>query len=863
MFYKVVILPAVWLISFIYFHLYSLTGNYGISLLCLSIVSSILILLFSKLFEPLVNREAEIQNIMAPQIQRIKRESKGEMRHRRISNLYQRYQYHPILAFRSAIHLIIQLPFLIGAYFMLSHLLALHGVSFLFFKDLSLPDGLLFGINLLPILMTVVNISTSFISPDFHLRERIQAICIAIFFFALLYSAASALLIFWTMNNLIFLGRTLIKRYYKQKIQETKNYNVLTQHQLMVKAVQFARPYQLVTLLTIYFSFLVLFYLYQYSVFTAEMVVRRLTKSIPLFLASFSLWLLIIKGFIHDYIPTLKMNLVVAFNSISLALFFFLFVNNRLQLFPFDYHLSKLLVFCSILLIMNSLVVVILDHKPLKGKEFLSNYTIYFLLLLFTLIPTLHLANVNADYLQGINYLYYFAIFIVFAFINYYWGLLFSFGRMNRSQVAIHASIFSFLFIMLPVIRNLIAYSSGNDIDFWIFFCILVIAASFTYKHRIVRKLMTFAVILFVVVLANIMINLVLHPKAERLHRTPIPKALQHIQFQEKPNIYLFLYDGMPNQRVFKQDKLPFAPLDSLLKSHHFKLYDDTYSLGNSSIISMALTLNITDHINPREDIRDIYSGNSVANQVLRSQGYKTHLLLEDYFTGAYSASDRLLVDEFFPPRKAWGVNTNFFFTLIKGILRGEFKFDTQGLTNLGGYTAEDREKRKEQLIMANGQGNFVIDHYEYPCHSANSEKVLPIETTLWIERYMIAIQQMKKDMDDIEKYDPNAIMIAMGDHGPMLNSGGTDMKSLKKKDITPDLIWDKLGSMVAIRWPDAKKASLYDNDIKVNQDIFAVIFSYLSNDPQYLKLKPKRVFSGYKTLTRSKIHFKEGVILP
>jgi hypothetical protein len=78
----------------------------------------------------------------------------------------------------------------------------LNGESFLFINDLGKADLLLFGINLLPIAMTAINIASVFLSAKAGSAERRQGVFIAMLFFILLFTQNSALLLYWTFNQL-------------------------------------------------------------------------------------------------------------------------------------------------------------------------------------------------------------------------------------------------------------------------------------------------------------------------------------------------------------------------------------------------------------------------------------------------------------------------------------------------------------------------------------------------------------------------------------------------------------------------------------------------------------------------------------
>lgn len=212
MLYQFTIYPIECLYKVVYLVLSDVIGNYGTALIFLSIVATFLLRPIHSWGNRLAAQEKKIQTIMQPQLEQIRSESSGAEGHARTKRLYRRYAYHPILAIRSAAGPMLQVPFLMAAYYMLEGLPNIEGVSWLFLRDLSLPDQLLDGINLLPFLMTAVNLLAAFTAPDFGRREKMQAVAIAGAFLVLLYTAPSALLVYWTCNNLWSLLANLMGR---------------------------------------------------------------------------------------------------------------------------------------------------------------------------------------------------------------------------------------------------------------------------------------------------------------------------------------------------------------------------------------------------------------------------------------------------------------------------------------------------------------------------------------------------------------------------------------------------------------------------------------------------------------------------
>lgn len=186
-----------------------LTGV-GWAIVVLSFLCSLLMIPLMRAVAGIVARETEYQNVILPQIAAIKEKYASDIdRNMRIQALYSRYSYSPVSAVKKVLPLFVQIPFLLLTYFMLKGTSQLSGVSFLFLKDLGAADALLNGVNLLPFVMTGVNLITVFATPGFTRRDMTQAIGIALLFLVMLYTAPSALLLYWTLNNAITCIRTL------------------------------------------------------------------------------------------------------------------------------------------------------------------------------------------------------------------------------------------------------------------------------------------------------------------------------------------------------------------------------------------------------------------------------------------------------------------------------------------------------------------------------------------------------------------------------------------------------------------------------------------------------------------------------
>ncbi|MDR2392812.1 MAG: YidC/Oxa1 family membrane protein insertase, partial [Treponema sp.] len=214
-FYTLIIYPIVQIIDIIYVFIYKVFDDPSVAVIGVSFALSLLCLPLYMAAETWQRRERELIKKLKPKVDAIKSVFKGDEQYMILSTYYRQNHYHPVYALRNAFGILIQIPFFIAAYSYLSHLEVLKGASFLSIRDMSAPDGLLEGINLLPIGMTLINIVAGAIyTKGFPLKEKIQLYGMAAVFLVLLYNSPAALVLYWTMNNVFSLIKNI---FYKLK----------------------------------------------------------------------------------------------------------------------------------------------------------------------------------------------------------------------------------------------------------------------------------------------------------------------------------------------------------------------------------------------------------------------------------------------------------------------------------------------------------------------------------------------------------------------------------------------------------------------------------------------------------------------
>ena len=186
---------------------YQLSGSYGWAIILLSLAVNICLIPAFSFAEILQERERRLQRRFQPKLDEFRRAFSGASLHAVRRTYYRQQNYHPASGLRSSLGLLLQIPFFVAAYNLLSHYPAFRGQSFGFLQDLMQPDQLLpildERFNLLPFLMSVLNLwAAALYGSKLNRNERRQIYWLALAFFVLLYNAPSALLLYWNCNNL-------------------------------------------------------------------------------------------------------------------------------------------------------------------------------------------------------------------------------------------------------------------------------------------------------------------------------------------------------------------------------------------------------------------------------------------------------------------------------------------------------------------------------------------------------------------------------------------------------------------------------------------------------------------------------------
>ena len=192
------------------------------SLIGLSLIVNLLCLPLYKRADAIQMAETEKQNKMSYWVKHIKKTFTGDERYMMLTTYYRQQNYRSIYAIRNSISLLLQIPFFMVAYRFLSNLDSIKGLSFWVIKDLGAPDQLFnignFTVNVLPILMTLLNVISAYIYlRGMPVSQKIQTYLLALVFLVLLYNSPSGLVIYWTCNQVFSLLKNVFMKLVKKR----------------------------------------------------------------------------------------------------------------------------------------------------------------------------------------------------------------------------------------------------------------------------------------------------------------------------------------------------------------------------------------------------------------------------------------------------------------------------------------------------------------------------------------------------------------------------------------------------------------------------------------------------------------------
>lgn len=212
--YKLLIGPLELFFEVLFSITFRFVRNPGLSIIILSLAMNFLVLPLYRRADAMQEEERDRAARMKPWVDHIKKTFKGDERFMMLQAYYRECGYKQTDALKGSLSLMLEIPFFIAAFHFLSNLVLLRGEPFGPIADLGAPDALIhlggLSVNLLPILMTAINIvSAAIYMKGFPLKNKVQMYGIAAIFLVLLYNSPAGLVFYWTLNNVFSLVKNV------------------------------------------------------------------------------------------------------------------------------------------------------------------------------------------------------------------------------------------------------------------------------------------------------------------------------------------------------------------------------------------------------------------------------------------------------------------------------------------------------------------------------------------------------------------------------------------------------------------------------------------------------------------------------
>lgn len=344
----------------------------------------------------------------------------------------------------------------------------------------------------------------------------------------------------------------------------------------------------------------------------------------------------------------------------------------------------------------------------------------------------------------------------------------------------------------------------------------------------------------------------------DNIKKFSIVSALEGKTIKRHNDVLLIVFEAYADFETIKHYGFDNREQMALLEENGFHVYHGTYSLGAPTTPSLSKVFNVDRDISEH---KQSLAGGSAVHDLLSKQGYKTYGVFDNAWNLRGLPVEEIKYDNTFPSTSE-AMDT---WVLAKAILTGEFSdmVSFEGV-DLNSYLDYKRKVIKREYASP----VFMYSHSNVPSHRPSrifkmNQGKGDVNVKIYIEKLHLANEEMNKDIEIIIKDNPEAIVVIAGDHGPFLTKTGYGLHqgrgNFTAEDIDRYDVQDRFGSFLAIRWPEKKYAAKHD--IKIFQDIFPAIFSYLYDDETLFdKTRLERKTNG-DSLTLG-VHVKDGIIV-
>ena len=480
-----------------------------------------------------------------------------------------------------------------------------------------------------------------------------------------------------------------------------------------------------------------------------------------------------------------------------------------------------------------------------------------FVMILIPMTPVTQYIISNQESLTLLNS---FAVFILFLLLVIFFGIIVPLllSKIASKETSLTSAIgfISTLFIMAHV-----SASRGWDGKGEIGFQAAVLLVFFIVLSM--RKLIPvrLASIVIIVFFAANTVSGVLSNKSSGGESGPDGKfnvtlTLENREIKRKNDVLLIIFESYADYETLLHYGYDNSTQIRFLKDSGFNVYKGIYSLGAPTEQSLSKLFNIDREVYRH---KKYLAGCGAVQSLLRKQGYEIKSVFHSSWYLRGLPLSQIGSDYCFPlPQGVMDSKV-----LVKAVLMGEFT----DAVSFDDVEYESFLEEKKKAITGGGTSSVMLySHSCYPGHGPSgqglSEEDQSRERSGYLDRINNANEEMRLNVEEISKNNPDAIIIFAGDHGPFMTKTGYGLSrgrgDFKAGDLDRYDVQDRFGMFLAIKWPETKFTDRYD--IRILQDVFPAVLSYLYDDDSLFdKLRLKRkTKDNHRTLG---VYVEDGVI--
>tara|TARA_B100001287_G_scaffold86010_1_gene71869 strand:- start:7967 stop:8617 length:651 start_codon:yes stop_codon:yes gene_type:complete len=204
-FLESILYPFIFLIEKYFFFVNSFTVNPLASIVVTSLSISIIFFPILRIAKKFEDKKSIKAFAVEEKVKSLPNTLKGEVRFREIEKIYLENNFHPIQNVYKGTSFYLILPIFISAYLFFLNNINFFDIDMFGILNLSKPDKILFGFNLLPLLIFVINFLDSNYRNSGKLSGQKTYLVISFIICLLIYNMPSSMTLYWLTNSIFSL----------------------------------------------------------------------------------------------------------------------------------------------------------------------------------------------------------------------------------------------------------------------------------------------------------------------------------------------------------------------------------------------------------------------------------------------------------------------------------------------------------------------------------------------------------------------------------------------------------------------------------------------------------------------------------